>query len=81
MSIPKVLVCSPTYDGKRYIEKEYYENIKTLNYPNYDIYIVDNSSDKTYYSHLKRKFGTGFGKDIQTLEQRKWFKRRSHSFI
>lgn len=54
MSNPKVLVATTIYEGKDYIFKEFYENIKKLEYDNYDILIVDNSRTKKYYSKLKR---------------------------
>ena len=45
MRLPKILICSPTYDGKNYCLKEWMDNVKNLNYPksHYDIYLADNS--------------------------------------
>lgn len=52
MSHPKVLVFSPTYEGKDYIFKEFYERISSLDYPNYDFMIIDNTEDDTYFNRL-----------------------------
>ena len=52
---PKVLVAAPTYAGKHYIFRQFYEAISNLEYPNYSFIIVDNTDDnKAYYTKLKR---------------------------
>ena len=56
MSFPKVLVGVVTYDKKGYMDDLFYGNIEGMSYPNFDVIIVDNSSDKKYYSKLKRRF-------------------------
>lgn len=55
MKFPKVLVACPTYDGKDYIIDKWVDNVKQLNYPNYDYLIVDNSKDKNYFESLKSR--------------------------
>lgn len=52
---PKVLVATTIYEGKDYVFDLFYNNLKKLDYDNYDILIVDNSRTKKYYSKLKRK--------------------------
>ena len=52
---PRVLVGTVTYEGKDYVWDKFYSNIKTLEYPNYDFVIVDNTESKSYYSKLKRR--------------------------
>lgn len=51
---PKVLVATTIYEGKDYIFERFWNNLKNLTYPNYEILIVDNSKTKKYYSKLKR---------------------------
>jgi len=51
---PKVLVAAPTYEGKHYIFPRWYNNIKNLDYPNYDWLIVDNSRTLSYHTKLRR---------------------------
>lgn len=52
MSHPKILVFSPTYEGKDYIFKRFYERISSLDYPNYDFMIIDNTEDDAYFNGL-----------------------------
>ena len=40
---PKVLLCAPYYDGKAYVFKDYLDNLRNINYPNYDVLMMDNS--------------------------------------
>ena len=53
MKFPKVLVFSPTYDGKEYCRKAFVDNINKLTYPNYDFIMIDNSKTTDYYELLK----------------------------
>lgn len=53
---PKVLVSVVTYDGHEYCHKEFYDRIKKINYPNYDVIVVDNSWKKAYSEKLKKKY-------------------------
>jgi len=56
MEPPKVLVASPTYEGMKYCEKEFLNSIQNIDYPNYDILIIDNSKNNDYFKHLKQSF-------------------------
>ena len=53
---PRVLVASPSYYGKDYCTVKYVNNIRNLDYPNYDFIMVDNSPEDQlwYYTKLKR---------------------------
>jgi GT2 family glycosyltransferase len=46
---PKVLVFSPTYSGKDYIFKEFYQALVNIDYDNYDYLIIDNTDDNGAY--------------------------------
>jgi GT2 family glycosyltransferase len=50
---PKVLVGCPTWAGKSYILENYIASIKAIDYPNYDILIVDNSPDNAYAERIR----------------------------
>ncbi len=60
---PKILIGCPTFDRYIYCLKEYLTAIKTLNYENYDILLVDNSMDNNYYDKLK-SLGLNVIKDV-----------------
>ncbi|MBS3107984.1 glycosyltransferase [Candidatus Woesearchaeota archaeon] len=49
----KVLVGCPTSDYKAYCLKEYLNSVKSLNYDNYDVLIVDNSKTDDYAGKIK----------------------------
>ena len=53
MNNPKILVGCPTSFHKGYALKQYAEAVKTLDYNNYDILLVDNSPDDVYYNKIK----------------------------
>jgi glycosyltransferase involved in cell wall biosynthesis len=52
---PKVLVVSPTYEGKDYIFQENWECIKNFDYPNYDYVYIDNSKGDSYTKTLRKR--------------------------
>jgi glycosyltransferase involved in cell wall biosynthesis len=52
--MPKVLVGCPTSDLKSYALERYAEGIKTLDYPNFDILLVDNSKTDDYIKKIKK---------------------------
>ena len=54
MKNPKVLVGCPTSFHKEYALKEYADAVKSLDYNNYDILLVDNSQDNDYYKKIKQ---------------------------
>jgi GT2 family glycosyltransferase len=49
----KLLVGCPTSFHKEYSLKEYADSVKSLDYNNYDILIVDNSQDDVYLNKIK----------------------------
>jgi len=49
---PKVLLCAPQHDSKNYCWKEWITRAKELTYPNYDIFIADNSDTMDNYNEL-----------------------------
>jgi ubiquinone/menaquinone biosynthesis C-methylase UbiE len=53
LKLPKVLVTCPTYDGKAYCFDEWVKMAKSLTYPNYDIFVVDNSKTEDFYNKYK----------------------------
>jgi GT2 family glycosyltransferase len=53
MKLPRVLVGTPTFDGKNYCYDDWIENVKSLTYPNYDIFIADNSLTRDNSEKLK----------------------------
>ena len=50
---PKVLIACPTWEGKDYILERFAERVKQLDYPNYDILLIDNSKGNKYYKRIK----------------------------
>ena len=50
----KVLVVTPTYEGKHYIFDKFYKRLRELTYPNYDFIIIDNSTGSNYVTKLRR---------------------------
>lgn len=72
--LPKVLVGCPTYDGKDYVLEEYMENVISLDYPNYDIIIVDNSERKggPFFKRLKKyESRKGNAKNVYVISDRR----------
>ncbi len=55
VKLPKILVGCPTSNHKSYCIDKYIESVKSLDYPNYDILLVDNSQNDDYYNKLKSK--------------------------
>src|SRR3989344_8893427 len=53
MDYPKILVGAPVCNHYDYCLDKYLEALKTFDYPNYDILLVDNSQDETFYQKLK----------------------------
>ena len=51
--VPRVLVTCPTYDGKEYCFQRWIDMAKSLTYPNYDIFVVDNSKTEDFYNKYK----------------------------
>ncbi len=55
MKMPKVLVCAPTSDKKKYCDADYFSMIQSLSYPNYEILVCDNSKTTDYFIEIKKK--------------------------
>ena len=53
MQNPKVLVGCPTSFHKEYALKQYADAVKSLNYDNFDVLLVDNSQDDVYLNKIK----------------------------
>lgn len=53
INMKKILVGSPVNEMYDYCIQEYVEAIKSLSYENYDILLVDNSKDDSFYNKLK----------------------------
>ena len=51
-NVPKVLICAPTAEVKDYCFDEWLENVRSFTYPNFEIFLADNSETKHYYKHL-----------------------------
>ena len=49
----KILVGCPTSNYHEYALKEYAEAVKSFTYPDYDILLVDNSKEDSYFKKLK----------------------------
>jgi len=50
---PKVLVCAPQYDGKNYCFEAWAERVKSLTYPNFEVFLADNSKTKDNVELIK----------------------------
>lgn len=50
----KVLVGAPISDNHAYCINQYLESIMNLSYPNYDILLVDNSTNDVFFNELKQ---------------------------
>jgi len=66
---PKILVATPTFDGMKYCINEFLDRIRSLTYPLYDILIVDNSRDDSFFIELKKEKGITVVKDNCTEER------------
>jgi len=52
IDFPKVLVAAPQHESKNYCFKDWYDNVKNFTYPNFDVFISDNSDTKDNYNML-----------------------------
>ena len=55
MSIPRILLATPVSNKKAYILDEWLQMIRSFSYPDYDIYLVDNSADPEFHKTLWQK--------------------------
>jgi hypothetical protein len=65
---PRILVAFPTSDKKDYCVEDFIDQIKSFTYPNYDIFVVDNSKDESHVEMFwNRCFGTMVLKPFMSL--------------
>ena len=50
---PKILIGCPTSYHKEYCLEKYIEGLKNIDYPNFDILLIDNSEDDNYFNKIK----------------------------
>jgi hypothetical protein len=57
--IPKILVATPTYEGKNYCLPQFIDNVANFTYPKsrYDFMIFDNSSTPKNAEYINKEFG------------------------
>lgn len=55
IEVEKILVACPTFDGKEYCMERFIQSIKSLDYPNYEILLVDTSNTIDFYERWKDK--------------------------
>jgi len=53
MKAPKILVGAPVTDLMEYCFDRFIESIRNLTYPNYDIFLVDNSKEDRFFNKIK----------------------------
>ena len=49
---PKVLLAAPQHDSKKYCWEEWLNRVKSLTYPNYEIFIAENSKTDDFYNEI-----------------------------
>lgn len=54
---PKLLVASPIWHKMKYCLKEFLGSVKSLSYGNYDILLVDNSKECSFFNELEKEEG------------------------
>jgi len=57
----KVFISCSVSEKKKYIENEYFSNIRNLTYPNKQYFFSDNSTSPTYHIELMEKYGFEVG--------------------
>ena len=54
---PRILIGCPTSYHKEYCLERYITGLKNIQYPNFDILLVDNSDNDEYYKKITKTFG------------------------
>ena len=67
----KILVASPIFNGMRYCFEEFLEGIRNLDFPKYDILVVDNSRTDDFFNEIKDLEGIKVLKDYVGEEKNK----------
>ena len=59
MYLPKILIGTPTYEGKNYCLEEFIDNVANFSYPRsrFDFVIFDNSSTPENAKYISKKYG------------------------
>lgn len=59
MSLPRILIGTPTYEGKNYCLEQFIDNVLGFTYPKdkLEFVIFDNSPDNTNALYINKKFG------------------------
>ena len=52
-TFPKVLIAAPQHDSKRYCWEEWRDRVKDLTYPNFDVFIAENSETDEFSKEIK----------------------------
>lgn len=55
MRYPRILVAMPTAEAKDYCVEDFITQIKTFTYPNYDIFVLDNSSKEDHVNTFRKR--------------------------
>lgn len=50
---PKVLIAAPQHESKKYCWDEWRDRVKNLTYPNYDVFIAENSETEDFSEQIK----------------------------
>jgi cellulose synthase/poly-beta-1,6-N-acetylglucosamine synthase-like glycosyltransferase len=76
ITFPKVLVAAPQHDSKKYCWDEWKERVKNLTYPNYDVFLADNSETDEFYKEI---IGEGFKAKRVGFKQENVLKRTTEA--
>lgn len=55
VNVPKVLIAFAIYDGYRYCIDAFLEHLSKFDFPNYDVFCVDNSDTEDFADYLRSK--------------------------
>ena len=53
LKFPKILIAAPQHDSKKYCWNEWKDRVQKLTYPNYDVFLAENSADDSFYKEIK----------------------------
>jgi len=71
MNMPKILVGGPISSHHEYCTDRYIESLKNLDYPNYDILLIDNTDSDEFYNKIKDKINViRAGQKFKSITQR-----------
>jgi hypothetical protein len=55
LQLPKILIACPNHEVKEYSFQRWIDNVKSLTYPNYDIFVSDNSPNEDFIKRWKNQ--------------------------